>query len=300
MTMPDFLFIGAEKAGTTSLYHYLKQHPQIYLPDLKEPGFFAWVEETKFDYCGPGDQKVMQEYAYTLEDYQALFRNVRNEKVVGEASTIYLFHLRAPERIKRYLPNAKLIAVLRHPAERAYSNFLMRVRAGRETVSDFSAAIEEEEARQRNNWLMGWQYVRKGFYSRQLTRYFDLFKREQLKIYLYEDLCRDPLALMKDIYRFLEVDESFVPDITVQYNRTEMVLNHRLDDFLENPHPVKSGIKHFIPQKIRSHIAARSKKMNYGKPKLSGSVRSRLIDVYRKDILELEKLIGRDLSQWTR
>ena len=122
MTLPNFLIIGAAKAGTTSLYRYLEQHPDVFMSEFKEPRFFA-LENDPLDYRGPNDPAAHCEYK-TLEAYETLFAGVRNERAAGEASTLYLYHEDAAERIRHYVPDMKMIAVLRHPVEQAYSNLL--------------------------------------------------------------------------------------------------------------------------------------------------------------------------------
>ena len=122
MIMPNFLLIGAAKAGTSSLYGYLKQHPQIYMSPIKEPRFFALEGET-LNFNGP-TRGINQTSINTLEAYSQLFQKVTTEKAIGEASTIYLSSPKAPERIKHYLPDVKLIAILRDPSERAFSSYM--------------------------------------------------------------------------------------------------------------------------------------------------------------------------------
>ena len=143
MTMPNFLIIGANKAGTTSIYSYLKQHPQIYMSPVKEPMFFT-LEGKNIDRTEVSRQITLKTAVNDIEDYQALFQGVSNEKAIGEASTAYLHCPWCAERIKQYIPDVKLIAILRDPIERAYSNYLMYVRWGLETL-DFPEAVRQEE-----------------------------------------------------------------------------------------------------------------------------------------------------------
>ena len=133
MTMPNFLIIGANKGGTTSLYNYLNQHPEIFMSPVKEPMFFTTVEcnYTKEEKKSKG----LSDAATTIEDYQKLFRGVENEKAIGEASTAYLANPRCAKVIKKYVTDMKLISVLRHPVDRAYSNHKMYVRRGLEKRS---------------------------------------------------------------------------------------------------------------------------------------------------------------------
>nr|MDJ0649638.1 sulfotransferase [Xenococcaceae cyanobacterium MO_188.B19] len=187
MIMPNFLIIGAAKAGTTSLYNYLKEHPQIYMSPVKEPRFFYLMNE-KLDFRGPGDENILNSSTSDLEDYSTLFQGVSNEIAIGEASSMYLYHPKTPKRIKSYVPDVKMITILRDPVERAYSHFLMNVKNGLEPLTDFVQVLQEEEIRIRSNWGSNWHHKARGFYYSQVKRYFDIFDRSQIKIYLYEDL----------------------------------------------------------------------------------------------------------------
>lgn len=294
MSMPNFLIIGAAKAGTTALYNYLKQHPQIYMSPEKEPKFFA-LEGEKLDFCGPGDREKINRSSITdIEAYRTLFQGVSNETAIGEASPLYLYSPKAPERIRHYIPNAKLIAILRDPVERAYSGYMMHVGEGRETLTDFAQALQAEEMRIRNNW--GWgHYVSVGFYYAQLKRYFDTFNQDQIRVYLYEDLQANPIGLLQDIFRFLGVDETFVPDISIRHNVTGIPKNNVLRALLQSLNPVKPVFKLFLPAMLSHYI----KKQTFVKPpSLSPELRRQLIEVYREDILKLQYLIQYDLSKW--
>src|SRR3989338_3833819 len=135
MSLPNFLIIGATKAGTTSIHNYLGQHPEIFVCPHKETNFFAQDSAT----CFLGDA------INTREDYEREFEGVKNEKAIGETSPAYLAVPTAPERIHGLIPHAKLIAILRDPAERAYSHYLMRRRQKREFRSSFEQCLDEED-----------------------------------------------------------------------------------------------------------------------------------------------------------
>lgn len=300
MTMPNFLIIGTAKAGTTSLHGYLKQHPQIYMSPAKEPKFFAFEGE-KLDFREPGDAKEPESIVTNIEAYRALFREVADEVAIGEASTVYLYSSKAPERIKYYIPNVKIITILRDPVERAYSNFLHLVNQGREPLTDFAQAIEKEEERILNNWWVFWHYRQRGLYSVQLKRYFDLFDKSQIKVYLYEDFQTDATKMLKDIFRFLEVDEAFIPNLSEKVRQSRRVPKNKvLHALLTQPNLVKSILKPLFPTGMRQQVATSLKNKNLVKPKLTPEVRRQLVENYREDILKLQDLIQRDLSKWLK
>jgi hypothetical protein len=316
MTLPNFIIIGAAKAGTTALYYYLKQHPQIYMSPVKEPRFFAFGPGD-VEFGGPGDVELHRSIVVNLEAYQALFRDVSGELAVGEASPVYLCNPKAAGRIASLVPNARLVAILRHPVERAYSHFLHLIRDGVEPLTDFSQALEAEEERARDNWEYRWRYKELGFYSVQLKNYFDIFDRKQMKIYLYEDFDADPKSVLSDIYRFLGVDDTFVADTSVRYNTSGVPRSKfvhallsklqkatratfdRAPQQVSGPHaplPRRLG-KSFLVEKTR-HFGIGLKNRNLVKPQLAPEVRQQLLEDYRDDILTLQELIQRDLSGW--
>ncbi|NOK71007.1 MAG: sulfotransferase [Chloroflexi bacterium AL-N10] len=300
MVMPNFILIGAAKSGTSSLYYYLKQHPQIYMPasrDQKEPDFFT-LEGESIERLGPHGKFIMKNAITDLDSYQALFADVKDEIAIGEASTSYLYSEKAPQRIQHYIPDAKIIAILRDPAERAFSHFLFSLSNGRETTPDFAKTLAQEEERIANNWSFQWHHKRRGFYYTQLKRYYDIFDSSKIKVYLYEDLKDNPVELNQDIFNFLGVDINFEPNVKKQHNPTNVPKNQSLNTLLNRPNPLKDTIKHFLPNSFRKGIADSLKKKNLGKPKLSPKVRKQLIEEYQEDILKLQDLINRDLSKW--
>ncbi|OGF53200.1 MAG: hypothetical protein A2Z21_05560 [Candidatus Fraserbacteria bacterium RBG_16_55_9] len=301
MTMPNFLIIGAPRSGTTMLYEGLKQHPEIYMSSDKEPWFFA-LEGNKEPFRGPRDLQGVRD----LEEYRALFRGARGKKAIGEASTLYLYSPEAPHRIQQHIPHVKLIASLRNPVDRAYSNFLQHVAQGRE-AEDFEAALNAEEERMKRGWAPFWCYRRMGFYAEQLSRYMALFHSEQLLVFLYEDIERDLLGVSRKIFQFLGVDEAFMPDLSVMRNVSGIPKNqlaHRVvDALLTGARPVKAFLRPLLPRGLRWHLIARLtdlKNRNLVKPPLAPEMRKKLIQVYRGDILKLQELIQRDLSSWLK
>lgn len=308
MTMPNFLVIGAAKCGTTALYHYLVQHPEIYMSPHKEPMFFALAGE-KPDFRGPADARGINRCRFTdFDSYRELFRGVSGEKAVGEASTLYVYSPKAPERISRHVPDAKLIAVLRNPVDRAYSAFLFMLRDSREPLSNFERALAEEERRIAENWGPEYHYRRGGFYHSQLKRYYDRFEREQIKVYLYDELNSDPEGVVRDMFRFLDVDDAFEPDMSSRHNVSGIPQSRVLQSlylWLRRSSPAKSALKALIPEKPRRRmyrlVLNGVQRRNLAKaPPLSPEMRQELIEAYREDVLDLQDLIGKDLSGWLK
>ncbi|MBE9125329.1 MULTISPECIES: sulfotransferase family protein [unclassified Coleofasciculus] len=284
MTMPNFLVIGAMKSGTTTLHNYLAQHPQVYMSPLKEPHFFS--------YKGQANRKITN-----LDDYHALFQGVSDEIAIGESSTTYLaFPKIASERIHHYIPNAKLIAILRNPSEAAYSLYLMIHRSkltGSSKQQILDGFVQTIQNRSGN--------IKGRYYYGQLKQYFRLFDRDQIKIYLHEDLITEPDSLLQDIFRFLGVDEKFVIDKSIISNKGGIPKNKLLYDLIKTLKNNRT-LKTLIPQSLRepiyrTYISIRNSNLEKY-PQLPPEIRQQLIELYREDILKLQDLLQRDLSKW--
>lgn len=293
MVMPNFLIIGTAKAGTTSITSYLAQHPEIYISPIKEPYFFSFEGE-EVNFQGPGDRHAFRLCVNHLNDYQKLFENVSSEIAVGEASSTYLYIDKSAKRIRDYLPDVKIIAILRDPVDRAYSSYLHLIRDGHEKIIDFSLALKEESKRIHNNWMPLWHYKQYGFYYKQLKNYYNLFDPQQIKVFLYEDLTLNPHFLLKEIFKFLDVDSYFVPDTSVRFNISGIPRNRILNTLLMKPNPIKTALRPLFKPELRQKI----RRNNLLKPQLEVETRRELSQIYRQDILQLQELINRDLSKW--
>jgi len=280
MTLPNFLIIGAPRSGTTSLYHYLKEHPQIFMSKQKELRFFAFVGET-LNFKGPyDDQFVNQESITTLEQYQDQFKEATTQIARGESSPIYLWWPNVPERIDQYLPDVKLITIFRNPVERAYSDFLNMRNLGWEPLRDFQEALEKEQDRINQEWGPFYYYQKKGFYATYLKDYLQFFDSDQIHICFYEDLCRDPQSLLKNIFQFLGVDDGF------QCN-TSKIFNSAKDAKIST----KNNLQNFIKTLFKTTHSSITDPIN-------PNIQKKLIDIYQEDILNLQELTHRDLSHW--
>jgi hypothetical protein len=317
MTMPNFFIIGAHKAGTTSLYHYLNQHPQIYMSPIKEPFFFNHDitpdgKLVKRRLEGPGRRFALP-FA-NIEEYRTLFSGVKGEKAIGEASPFYIYAPGTPERIKRHVPEARAIALLRNPADRAYSAFLHAVRGGREPVNDFAQVLRKEADGIRDNWSYVRRYRAGGLYYARLKRYYEVFGRERVGVWLYEDLRDDPASVTQEAFRFLEVDDAFVPDTSLKYNPAGVPRSEAIQSMIRMIHAKRPRRRDLLraaqalrlPPSVVANILSPESKVRQAvrkmiltePPPMVPEIRSGLIEGYREDILKLQHLIGRDLSKW--
>ena len=301
--LPNFLIVGAAKSGTTSLYNYLKQHNEIFMPEkFKEPRFFIAPIIKGFNHNQPSGRRFMDNSIFEWQDYLKLFENIQEEKAIGESSVAYLYYCKtAITLIKEYLGDIKIIISLRNPINRTFSEYLSSLRENRENIStSFEEALKRENNRKVQNWPSYYHYTSKGFYYNQVKAYLDNF--DQVKIYLYDDLKKDTLGLVKDVYKFLGVDTSFTPDISIKYNVSGIPKNKFIHKFLKEPNILKSivkpVVKTLIPYKERLKIIEKIKMKNLQKPQMKPETREYLKNLYREDILKLQDLIKRDLSSW--
>jgi hypothetical protein len=300
MALPNFFIVGAAKSGTTALYRYLRRHPEIYLPAVKEPRFFSYDASDATSYAGPGARELIDSVVKDRATYESLYEGVTREKAVGDASPSYLVSPIAARRISETVPDARIIAVLRDPVERAYSHFVYNVHDGWEDEKDFERVLALREQREREHWWRKWDYVGNGFYHEQLSRYFEAFEPDRIQVHLYEDLRDDPRHLVGELLRFLGVDPAVPLDVSARYNASGLPKSERLNRLLSGPNPVRAGAKALLPGGLRARIRSQVERRNLHKPEMSPRARALLCHVYRDDVSRLEQLIGRDLSSWCR
>ena len=274
--LPDFVVIGAAKTGTTSLYHYLGQHPEIFMCSLKEVNYFAYEGEV-------GEQFPVTSW----ELYCALFDASAGARVVGESSPACLGCPAAAERIRARLPAAKLVASLRDPVERAFSGYSMRVRQGHER-----RPVEEA-------FGAGEVHVLGGFYYERLRRYFERFDREQIRVVLFEDLVSDARGACRELFGFLGVDPGFAPDTSVEHNPGGLPRWRRIHDWLDHSEPSR-GLRRLAPPALRRWVRRLRDATLGPPPPVPPELRQWLVGLYREDTEKLEGLLGRDLSRWKR
>lgn len=303
---PNFLIVGAAKSGTTSLWYYLSQHPDIFMARPKELKFLSSAKISE-------DSNILYKFQYIcdctpincIEDYFNAFCNVNAEEAVGEASTHYLFTYESTiPVIKKHIGNPKIIIILRDPVERAFSSYRHTTRNDprayhfNETRS-FEECLELDEIhRMKNETLTMMHYYKSvGFYYHQVKAYLENFSH--VKVYLYDDLSKNPKNLIRDIYSFLEVDPNFSPDINLKMNVSlpdknllqKTIFSHKmrklmaplLFSLLGESNSIK--LYNFVLKQFR-------------KDEMKSETRQYLINLYREDILKLQDLIQRDLSHW--
>ena len=303
MSLPNFLIIGAAKAGTNALYHYLRQHPQIYMSPWKEPKFFAFETEADLGFRAANGRDAPVNASVILDQtaYEELFDDARDGELArGEASTHYLYVEKSPGRIKTLIPDARLIAVLRNPVDRAFSSYQHLVRDDLEPL-DFGAALDAEPQRIAEHYAYLYRYTDMGFYSQQLGRYEKTFPENQLCVLLYDDLRSDPEGTCRQIFSFLGVDEDFVPDMSGEYNRSGVPKNRFMHRLLNPSAPMKRRLWNVTPRFARERLLEAQTKIvnrNLQRQTMPEHERDRLRGVFREEVGRLEARLDRDLSHW--
>ncbi len=294
MRWPDFFIVGAPKCGTTALYAYLKQHPQIFLPDHKEPHHFG--SDLDFQDQRPPDEA----------EYAALFAGARDDQKVGEASVFYLLSQRAAEEIHARRPDARILVMLREPVEMLYSFHAQRVFNGTEDL-DFLSALEQEPARRRGERLPSRVGLRQGLYygelvsfADQLGRYLDTFGPEQVKVILYDDFREDPGKAVAEACEFIGVD-AWVPDALPVVNANKEARSHLVRSLLWKRPAFLRPFRWVVPLAWRKQAARKVKRWNTRateRAPLEPADRAALQARFAPEVERLAALIGRDLSAW--
>lgn len=298
--LPDFLIIGAGKSGTTSLDSYLNQHPNIFISPVKEPDFFAYLKHKEEDFDIPESRHHFLEAVRTFEDYYQLFEGAAEGQLKGETSNTYLYGKYSVETIAEHIPDVKLIVIFRQPAERLYSRFLHLARENLLPTENFEDCLDRDTI-----WWQRPDLINEGFYHKHLSRFYDVFPKENIKVFLFEDL-RRPDYLFKELFSFLGVETGFVPETERVFNQSGYVKNQWMNKMVGPNGLVIRSVKRVMPGLVR--WAKRNtglegqlesvRTSNLHKPKLDPEMKKKLTAVYESDIKALEQLTGKDLSHW--
>ena len=292
---PNFLIVGAAKAATTTIHEYLKQHPNIFMCEPKEPSFYTFAEKENIKYSTGRPVK----FVTRTEEYHNLFLNSHGSKIRGESSTPYLFFYEETiNNIKKLNPdskNIKILIILRNPVRRAYSQYMMKVRDLVETLS-FEEAITLENNRVKENAHFDFFYVKRGLYYQQVKAYLKNFKN--VKVMFYDDFKKNPQLFLGDIIDFLNVEKFKFSPIS-KYNISGESKSHFVTKILKGNSIVKDVVGSFLPMKYSKKISNVVMSYNIKKaPKMNIETELMLKSYYRNDIKNLESLLDVDLSAW--
>lgn len=308
---PTFLIVGAVKAGTTSLHEYLSHHPQVYMSPVKETNFFSDADmdfaHFNIDYrqdighdlkkylAGPMDHKIHIAHVREWKDYLTLFKNAKDETALGEVSNSYLYCPSAAAAILAKLPDARIVMILRNPAKRLFSQYLMNLRLGKIAGRGLLDEIAHDQAKTHKGWGVSHLYLETGLYFAQVKRYYDLFPASRIHVMLYDDFKRDAAGEMKKLFRFLGV-EALELDMQRRYNEAGMPRFGKLNYWM-----TQLGVYGLVKKIFSPAMKEKLKKLAFTKkniPVMSAEERKYLTDYYRSDTKQLAALISRDLGMW--
>ena len=290
---PNFFVVGAPKCGTTSLYQYLGQHPDVYLPPKKELHFFSY-EGLSRRVAGPGDQYVLSPIPTSVSEYRAHFSGCSGEAAVGDISPSYLyFHKLAAGGIFSFAPDARIVICLRNPIEKAFSQFCHQRSLARETL-DFEGALDAESERDALGWADFWLYASSSLYTDQVKTFIDTFSKNRVRIYMFEEFVSAPHEMLTDLCRFLAISGNFSFDTKQRYNTSGEARSRLLAKWLLSPNVGTAIARRMIPQRLGRSVRGLLRRLNTGvKPEISNSARRRLLHYFEPDVRALEELIAR-------
>ncbi|MGB3536453.1 MAG: sulfotransferase domain-containing protein [Microcoleaceae cyanobacterium] len=299
MNQPNFIIIGAAKSGTTTLYEYLCRHRQVYMSLPKEPDFFS----------------LDSNYARGIDWYRSLFASAQSDQICGEASTTYSRlqqHPKTIERLVDVLPNAKLIYIMRHPVDRAYSFYTYRFK-GSQQNAEFLAARNElvtartfEQAIEQNS-----EFIDSSYYLYQINKYLEYYPKESFLFLLMEDLIHQPEEEIKKICDFIGVDSTInlMPEGEIVANQAgdqpEWYVRQQLTSGFKSI-PGASLVKNLLPQAVKDTAYETIKSLKYKQwkseqympPPMRPETRQNLLEQFKQPNQQLAEFLGRDLSHW--
>jgi hypothetical protein len=300
--LPDFLIVGAPKAGTTALHTALASHPSLTLSNPKEPKYFLCGDAPAPAYVGPGDAHSRREWIWRRADYRRLFAAARPDQLCGESTPLYLRDVAAHQRIADAVPNAKLIAVVRDPVDRAYSNWMHLWVDGLEPEADFLAACDAEQKRIDAGWAPFWRYCELGKYGEQLRSLFERFAREQVLIVRYRDLVDAPETALDQVCRFLGVEPGRLTAVP-RDNMRPFVADSARRRALSHVMRTGARVAATLPPQVwrrasQPILAAMHRGSDADRPHLTVEQRCQLVEVFRDDIALLGDLTGTSYDDW--
>jgi len=297
--LPNFIIIGAQKAGTSFLHLSLQEHPEIFMPSEETPFF------ENPDY-----------YESSIQDFERLFDKVKNQKAIGIKRPSYLGKPECAKRIKKHTPRVKLIVILRNPVERAISAYFHQIKMGFLPVMSANKGLDLLlKKRTTKTPSITKEILEFGFYHKHLSRYFKLFNKEQILIILYDDFRKRPLSTIQMVYNFLGVTQDYKPKslgqrpqegvfslIRLRFRNLRLPFLYTYNKDRTRLYPKEKNlidrftlsIIHAIDHTILLPIFGNRK------PKINPDITKRLYCVYKNDIKKLEKLIDKNLSNWKK
>jgi Sulfotransferase family len=301
MPLPDFLIIGAPKAGTTALHAALATHPVLYMSPVKEPKFFLNAGPPPSRGGGPGDIQTWREHVWRREDYEALFAGAPPGHLRAESTPFYLYDHAAQRRIRDLIPNVAMIAMLRDPVERAHSNWAHLWSAGLDPIGDFVKACADEDRRVAAGWAQFWHYTRLGRYGEQLEHLYTVFPKEQVLVLRYRDLVDAPVQTLDQICAFLGVEQGIVTEVpreNVTAHPDESLGHRAVSSVIRSAATVSRHLPGTTGTALTSPLERMLQRGARPRQPLTWEQRQALLPYFESDIRLLEKVTESDFSDW--
>lgn len=279
---PNMFIVGASKAGTTSLYEYLKKIPGIYMSPIKEPDYFSSATVRANSKLKP---------IRSTKQYLKLFEKVKNEKIIGEATPRYLSDPEAARLIHQIIPHAKIVISLRNPVQRLYSFYFME-----QSVGKFKLSFHEQLQKElRKEQILGPKLgMERSLYSEDVKRYLNIFGAKQVKIIIFEEFIKDPKSIFRDILKFLGINQSIENFENIAYN-TYSVPRGPIAKLIVGNISLVKAVRKILPSSNRKFLKENILTKKLPKPKMNEEDKQALIKFYKSDVNELEILLERKL-----
>lgn len=290
---PNVYVIGAPKCGTWSLFEHFRLHPDLYVPEKKELHYYSHADLlTKTG--GPGDPEILRPVVKNKPDYLAYYAGAAGFARAADISPSYLYNLRAGRRIQADVPDAWIVAILRDPVERAYSQYLHMRRSQHEALS-FDDALDAEPERIAAGWADGWRYVAGSRYTAGLAEYLDVFGPDRVHVMFTEELAERPGDVLRSLFGFLDV----TTDVEVEDIRRNVggeARSARLARAIARPSRLARCAAALLPQSARTRISLRLFETNVrAAPPMREPTRQRLRQEFTTEVAQLSRLLGRNL-----
>jgi sulfotransferase family protein len=294
MRKPDFFIVGAPRCGTTAMFLYLKQHPELFLPEVKEYLFFGTDLNPR--YHDPTS------YTRNREKYLSLFAGVRGEKRVGDGTVLYIYSKRAAIEIKEFNPSAKIVIMMRNPADMLHSMHNQLVITCNEDIIDFKAALEAEDDRRGGRRIPKHLFLTELVlykewvkYAEHLEKYRAVFGKDNVHVIIFDDFVNNALNVFKETLRFLDVNEEFIPQMFA-INSSRRIRSEKLQNRINK-------YARYVSTPLFARLRRLAEIYNTeadAKAQMDPGLRLQLQAEFLPEVERLSNLLGRDLTHWCR
>ena len=287
---PNFLIVGAAKAGTTSIAKYLEEHPEVFMAEEKEPFYFLRESVANLPKDDLMRDIIRKKLHADATSYYGMFDEVKDEKRSGEATVHYLYHYdEVIPKVRDELGDVPIIIVLRDPSRRAFSNYTYQKRI---EFGSFEEALKNEETKKSKGWNSFWYYRDQGNYYLAVKAYLENFS--SVHVCFFEDLKENPSRFMSEMYSFLEVDKNFTPNVETRHNQTVVPKNRFIKwlYYLKIKYKIRLG----LPKAVKKNLLSASIKQET--EVINEQTLKELRVYYKPNIKKLEMLLSKDLSKW--